>query len=56
MIRDDKGQPVPLSSIYPEIDHRVLLDPSHTGYVALPAIYRVAWEKSSADRFKGSAP
>jgi glutamate synthase domain-containing protein 2 len=56
MIRDDKGQPVPLSSMYPEIDHRVLLDPSHTGYVALPAIYRVAWEKSSADRFKGSAP
>ena len=45
-----------LKSIYPEIDHRVLLDPSHTGYGALPAIYRVAWEKSSADRFKGSAP
>jgi hypothetical protein len=55
MIRDDKGQPVPLSSVYPEIDAGVLLDPTDVRYSLVPAVYRSAWEIASADRFKGSS-
>jgi len=53
MIRDDKGQPAPLSSVYPEIDIGVLLDPTDTRYSAVAAVYRSAWERASSDRFKG---
>jgi len=52
MVRDDKGQPVPLSLMYPEIDHGVLLDPANARYSAVALGYRNAWEMSSADWFK----
>jgi len=52
MIRDDKGRPVPLSLMYPETDHGVLLDSADARYAAVAAMYRDAWETSSADRFK----
>jgi glutamate synthase domain-containing protein 2 len=56
MIRDDKAQPVPLSLMYPEIDHGVLLDPADVSDAAVAAVYRNAWEMSSADRFKEPSP
>jgi glutamate synthase domain-containing protein 2 len=55
MIRDDKGQPVPLSAVYPEIEIGALLDPTDVRYSAAPAVYRSAWEIASASRFKGSS-
>lgn len=55
MIRDDRGQPMPLSSVYPEIDIGVLLDPTNTRYSSVAAVYRSAWEMASADRFKGAS-
>jgi hypothetical protein len=55
MIRDDKGQPVPLSAVYPEIEIGALLDPNDVRYSAVPVVYRSAWEIASASRFKGSS-
>jgi ABC-type sulfate transport system substrate-binding protein len=38
--------------MYPEIGHGVLLDSADGRYAAVAAMYRDAWETSSADRFK----
>ena len=55
MVRDDKGRPVPLSSMYPDIERGVLLDPSSPAFAALPELYRSSWSIARADRFKGMA-
>lgn len=54
--RDSKGQPVPLSSIYPEIAHGVLLDPASDEFAALPDLYRSSWTMARADSFKAPDP
>jgi len=55
MIRDDTGKPVPLSTVYPEIEIGALLDPTDVRYSTVPAMYRSAWEIASTSRFKGSS-
>ena len=56
MTRDSQGQPVPLSSIYPEIDHGVFLESGGASFAALPALYRSSWAVASADRFGAASP
>ncbi len=56
MTRDHEGQPVPLSSIYPEIERGVLLDEASAPFAALPALYRSSWAMARADRFRAADP
>ena len=56
MMRDSNGQPVPLSSRYPEIESGALLDTASPAYAALPAILRSSWEMARADQFSGAVP
>jgi glutamate synthase domain-containing protein 2 len=56
MMRDSNGQPVPLSSRYPEIESGALLDTASPAYAALPAILRSSWEMARADQFSGVVP
>ena len=56
MMRDSTGQPVPLSSRYPEMESGALLDAESPAYAALPAILRSSWEMARAHQFSGAVP
>lgn len=56
MTRDGKGQPVPLSTIYPEIAHGALLNPASDDFAALPELYRTSWTLAREGSFKAVNP